>query len=204
MGISDDDLDTVIARAEGALAALDVAGKRIRELEAQLVARTQERDQAGREFQALWVEAGNLKGELAARDEAIRLAVDKFDRLLVQLEIVRTDPKWNAVWISYHVHGGRYQGATYSTEVSEATVALARLREVQGRDPRVTPSKGDILMLDGRVKIEIQRTDALIRYSASSGFRETTGVSCECTVERWPEYAHRLTVLHRAEEGENV
>lgn len=49
--------------------------------------------------------------------------------LVEKLDIVAADSRYEAVWVSYMVHGGRYSGPTYSAELEAAKLLLAAHHE---------------------------------------------------------------------------
>lgn len=59
-------------------------------------------------------EVSRLTAALAQTREALATLVHK----------VHGDPRYEAVWVSYHVHGGRYSEPTYSAELDAARAAL--------------------------------------------------------------------------------
>jgi len=60
-------------------------------------------------------------GELLAKAEA----------LVKRLDTVHADPAYMGVWTLYHVHGGRYDGPQYHTEVDALRAAIAKAREAK-------------------------------------------------------------------------
>lgn len=63
--------------------------------------------------------------------EARREAVPPLDlreyaaRLLKQLEAVHADPRFEAVWTMYALHGGHYTGPFYTRELDDLRSALS-------------------------------------------------------------------------------
>lgn len=48
--------------------------------------------------------------------------------LLAKLDIIHNDPKYQGVWQMYHIHGLRYDGPKYDTELEVLRAALASLK----------------------------------------------------------------------------
>jgi hypothetical protein len=68
----------------------------------------------------------NLRGIVALRNNAERLldVARKARALSDKLEAIHDDPRYQAVWMSYQVHGGNYLEPTYMNELDALRKAL--------------------------------------------------------------------------------
>ena len=71
------------------------------------------------------VEHDNAQREqLEAAQEREKKLVDALGILITRLDEVHEDEQYKSVWFSYHNHGGRYTGPTYTQELMIARKAL--------------------------------------------------------------------------------